>query len=511
VRIFDVATRQLLSAEPMRQPVAWSRDGTRVAGVIPTGVAVIDAHDGHTVVRVATERPSALALDDRGRRLLVASEHSEIWSVAEQRRELALDERSDENGLSGDGMYVIGWRPGAHSFDVWNIADRRVEARAAVDGEVLGANGFAADGRHALVSAKDAATSVPLFPNAARVGGYDVHSGRRDFQLPAMLLPFLTPSRARIVAVGMRRDVEVCDASTGALVSHLLPGPGFVIAGSDVLDGQLLLTLGAGAVVRSMRDSRPLGALQLYLAMEFTQDTFNAGGSFDVIDNGRGMIALGPHPLIWRLPFETRSVAEVDAIVRARVRWRVTDGRLVPVQGTLHGRVMRHGQPVARAEVHLERVGLAEWPQVIADDRGRFVLGELPYEQSSLIVMAPDRSAKGIHAITIDRDDVQADIELDDEATISGSVIDTDGKPVAGIEVRAFQGVPDPGALGAKTDASGRFTIRALGPRTFTVRALENIDGKPTGLRNTDPAVKVVLTRRDEAAVDVKIVVRRGP
>src|SRR5262249_20469825 len=118
-----------------------------------------------------------------------------------------------------------------------------------------------------------------------------------------------------------------------------------------------------------------------------TQDSFQAGNPDIVVRvDGRSLVQLGHHPVLWTLPREERSPEVVDRIVRERVRWRVVNGRLLPVTATLHGRVLRHGQAVARAEITImiERYGLFGL-HATTDADGRFVLPSLPYGDYGVI------------------------------------------------------------------------------------------------------------------------------
>ena len=504
--ILDTATLAPLTRETLREPIAWSQDGRRVAGAVQGGVVVLDAHDGRVLDRIATGTFDALSFDDDGHRLLIASESSQIWDVDHDRQELALGERSDGDSLSPGGDIVVAWHDRRH-VDIWNVDRRSIQARLTTDDDILGTVGFVADSQHVLIGVSDPTTNFLPIPFAGRVTGYELATGTRSFVLPHAILTFLTPDRRRTVSTGVSHDIEIHEATDGHLVSRMVLGSG-LFAATLVMEGSLVLSFGPRYFeVRSPVDGRLLGRTSANPAMEFTQDTFQAGTNGDFVDNGRTSVALGEHPIIWRLPYERRTSDEVDKIVRQRVRWRVVDGRLVAVEATLHGRVTRHGRPVAGAEVSLEHIGVAAWPHVMTDAAGAYSFDRLPLGNCSVLAMAPDRSAHGQTRVTIDGSDVIGDIDLDAEASIGGHVVDDHGAAVAGAPVTAIGTHHE-----TTTDAAGNFTLRAFLPGHFEVAVVEDSAGKPTGFVHVGPAsVSVDLKSKTDAVTDVKLVVRRTP
>ena len=174
---------------------------------------------------------------------------------------------------------------------------------------------------------------------------------------------------------------------------------------------------------------------------------------------------------------------------------------------------MRHGHAIANATVALKQ-GFS-WVRVTSNAEGRFEIPDLRFGDYFVIAMAPDRDAKGIHTLKISSDHAIADLELDDEATIAGQVVDESDQPVAGVVVRSGQrSQVDDGALESTTDATGRFTIRALHDMTYWVA----VKGWPAGVSMQEPAtlfnqppegVKVTVKTKTEHMTGVKLVVRR--
>ncbi|MGE5180812.1 MAG: carboxypeptidase regulatory-like domain-containing protein [Acidobacteriota bacterium] len=497
VTIIDTATSAPVSHEPLREPIAWSMDGRRLAGVAKDGVVVLDGRDGHAIARIAVRSPDAVALDEHGRRLLVAMAHSQIWDVEHARVELDLGGRSDGGSLSPDGAVALSWRDRRH-VEVWNVDQRQIQSRIALDDDVMGAVGYAADRRHVLLAVADARTMVFPIPNAGRIGGYDLATGARGYELPRAFLTFLAPDRRRVVAAGIGRDLEIRETSDGSLVSRIASGSEPTIAGTLVRDGTLLLALTLRHIdVRSAVDGRLLARMNAELQAEVTQDSYHVGGAFDLADAGRAAVSLGAHPWIWHLPSEQRPPDVVDKIVRQRVLWRVFDGGLVAVEATLHGRVLRHGHPVPGATVTVEHIGSLSWPHVLSAADGRYAFDHMPLGRIEVSAMAPDGSAHGLSRVALDRDDVIADIELDQEATISGVVVDESGAPVPGVLVTA-KGT----FLDGKSDAAGRFTIHALRPGKFDVAVAES--DAHVGVAR----VTVELKSKTDAVTGVQLVVR---
>ncbi len=70
-----------------------------------------------------------------------------------------------------------------------------------------------------------------------------------------------------------------------------------------------------------------------------------------LVPDGSAAVVLSSGVTVWELPVEPRGPAEVRALVRSRVPWRVGDGRLLAAGGELAVRVTRRGAPVSEAAV----------------------------------------------------------------------------------------------------------------------------------------------------------------
>jgi uncharacterized membrane protein len=105
--------------------------------------------------------------------------------------------------------------------------------------------------------------------------------------------------------------------------------------------------------------------------------------------------------------------------------------------------------------------------------------------------MSPDHTVKSIKGITVDRDALTLDFELDEEATVSGEVVDEHGQPVAGAIVHQ-------GELEATSDSDGTFTLHAIGAGRVEV-----------GVRGTSTSLKVDVKTNTDAISNVRLVVKR--
>jgi eukaryotic-like serine/threonine-protein kinase len=510
VKIVDAHTLASTTTIPLALPIAWSFDGARVASMSGSDVVVVDVVQGAVLARVPAGKPDGLALDEHGRRLLIASAHSSVWDVEHQQLLLALDRHADKDSLARTGDLVVAWND-AREVELWSVSTKRMRAMFRLDRETLGSIGFDSRAERVVIAERDAASATAgAAPWVAQLHLYDTRTGMEIVHVRGQLFTTIDRSGTSMVSSGLNKQLEVRRLSDGALVSAIAPGPSFFVAGEAIAGGALISMYSLdGLTIRSAVDGRPLAVLPLSIrGPEITQDSFVVNSEETSVTNDEHtIVTFGPHPIIWHLPREERSPAEVDKIVRERVRWRVVDGHLLPVDSTLHGRVLRHGRPVSGATISFEGGQLASRLTVTSNADGRYEIRALRRGHYGLICMAPDHDAKGMHEVTLDRDDVTMDLDLDEESTISGVVVDEQGNPVPGVHVRA--GLDDSGER-AVTDATGSFAIRALGVHTFDVVVLVVPDGHPTGLVSVGPkSVKVTVRTNTDHVTGVKLVVRR--
>jgi protocatechuate 3,4-dioxygenase beta subunit len=164
------------------------------------------------------------------------------------------------------------------------------------------------------------------------------------------------------------------------------------------------------------------------------------------------------------------------------------------------------GQPVPKARITVAPTmwGWSEHrAKTTTDDKGEFTLVALPAGSHILASVdgehAPSRSAP----VTVGNQPVSGiTITMKSGASLSGVVVDTDGKPVAAAAVRVAGKGADvwwrQQARQTTTDAEGKFTLRGLGRNQMQVRAESDaVASKVTSVDLTDKAdvrdVKLVL------------------
>jgi beta-lactamase regulating signal transducer with metallopeptidase domain/5-hydroxyisourate hydrolase-like protein (transthyretin family) len=148
---------------------------------------------------------------------------------------------------------------------------------------------------------------------------------------------------------------------------------------------------------------------------------------------------------------------------------------------TISGRCVNHGDnsPLAGISVRLYRAEGRTSPPVeiartVTDVDGRYTFAGLapPHPEGHLdrlsyaVLGFADNRPIGIsfHSFRKDKEVVEIRMALE-KSTLSGKVIDTDGRPVAGATVVRYwiDGRPVPGLLSTTTDAEGRFQLDNVG------------------------------------------------
>lgn len=201
-------------------------------------------------------------------------------------------------------------------------------------------------------------------------------------------------------------------------------------------------------------------------------------------------------------------VAEADV---TGLVWTVGGG------GSIRGVVRTAaGAPIAGVSVMAERVGQVGWSpmswiHVESGADGGFVVGGLAAGRHRLTTRSGEHVAKadGPAVMVVAGEEVHADLVLADVGAVAGIVVDADGAPVAGRDVRAT-GARFELTRTASTDEAGRFALAGVEPGDCQViaggwhdplRRPGTTDDDPQGERVTVVAgqtttVRLVVERR---------------
>ncbi len=136
------------------------------------------------------------------------------------------------------------------------------------------------------------------------------------------------------------------------------------------------------------------------------------------------------------------------------------------------------GEPLADAQVSLAGEGGSSTQ---TDARGGFRFTGLPAARYSLRADKP--GFRSPETVAVEPGAEPVTVELDPLAQIEGRVLDEDGRPVAGVTVRADAPYAPYVDVEHPTQADGRFTVRDLGPGAYFLRLLipsgRRADGYP--------------------------------
>ncbi|MFT3695935.1 MAG: carboxypeptidase regulatory-like domain-containing protein [Kofleriaceae bacterium] len=401
LEIVDAATLAQLNHAEITPPFVWSGDGSRLAAKTPTGdYVVLDAHTGATIATFATAQvPDRLELDTSGRRLLLASARPEIVDVDANRKLLELTGAAHAQGLSQSGARVVAWADG-RALQVWDVDRRAVVARIALDADVIEILGFDRDERRVIVNKREGQTSLNMLLPIAQIAAFDVSTGVQLYSESGRLVTLLDASHRWAATYGLGSHLQVLDAATGTPHGDYVAGATPYMVGQALPDGELVVNLNDptslyGLSIRNARDGRLLAFQHLAVQdVAFTQDSFNANAyGVDISSDGRTIVTQGRHPVVWRLPREERSPAEVDRVVREHIRWRIVEGKLLPLEAKLGGRVTFSDKPVAGAAITLEFEGVGYQAHATTDADGRFSFG-VRSGTYKLTATSPDGNAR---------------------------------------------------------------------------------------------------------------------
>jgi protocatechuate 3,4-dioxygenase beta subunit len=224
-----------------------------------------------------------------------------------------------------------------------------------------------------------------------------------------------------------------------------------------------------------------------------------------------------------------RSVSRISGIGDAEEGWStvtVTEGgaetlRLeAPARGSLAGRVTEGGQPLANAQLRLVRSGSNamampfgnEGREARTDGRGEYLIDGVEVGEYDLDVRHASRAMASERSARVREGENRLDVDLS-VAIVEGRVLGTDGKPLAGVRVRAERATagweggrrgfsfavmitddgndepqvamgPEGGGSPSTTDAEGRYALRGVLP---DVELVVNATGKEVQPGRSEP------------------------
>jgi len=178
----------------------------------------------------------------------------------------------------------------------------------------------------------------------------------------------------------------------------------------------------------------------------------------------------------------------------------------------LEGRVVdTEGRAVAGAELRLgkdpdlmsPRIQPFGWPSSASDARGRFIFEDLRPDERVFLRIA--KSGYDLAEASAEPGEEKLEIVLEGHLSLSGRVIDPEGRPIEGARVSIggeidgrFYGI----SAGATTDAEGRFETDKVAPDATLVRAWA---------RGHQPSERIPLERGEEGALaEVEIMLELG-
>jgi len=508
IQVFDTATWISLPIPRLRSPMAVSHDGRRLAAQDLAGhVQVVDLTTGRAIATLPTaSRPTDLDLDDGGEHLLANAIDSapEVWDVAHATPVLTLDGHMSASCLNETGSRVM-VPASVTQVEVWNVRERRVERTIDVDMGETRCVGHRL-GRITLISA---------IQDGGGFGTWDVATGERLIEGTGDATATLDRTGS-LLTTFMGTTVEVWETSTGRRRSMFAatgigaPYQPVVTPDGDLIIGVSPLTSELG--IWSARDGRLLARTKVVAKpMSLTEDSFQFGITMvEPTDDGMLALAFGRDLTLIRLERDQRSRDEIHDIVRARVPWRVVDGSLRRVVGTIRGRVVRDGAPVAGAIVVLQRHG-DDWLELQTRTRadGTFRFDDVTPGHVGVSALEERLigSESEIRPIDVNGDDVVSlarDLELVHEARVSGVVVDELDRPIPSVHVNAR--CCHVRVKSATTAADGTFTIVALTPDEYH---LDVVTAAGTILETVDGARPVVTPRSDTDRINgVRVRVR---
>ena len=270
--------------------------------------------------------------------------------------------------------------------------------------------------------------------------------------------------------------------------------------------GEIVLRLQPAArlagVVTDGRD--PIVAAQVTLGMGGP----GGGSGFDAVTQADGSFVIDPVPrgrtnvFVRDYDVKDPKILNIDKASMTGVRILVTG------LGAVSGRVTKEGKPVAGSRVMCGRT-----ETVVTENDGSFIVRGLPPDKYHVFADSPEEGAFGeSDDFTLKKGEQHnVDIEIKYSSSIAGTVVDSDGKPVAGVMVNydapkiqdSGHDAPDGSFRAAFMKGSATYTpVVFAGPRNFSKLRVAS-GGDPVDVKDGNTHVEGVriVVQRDHLTI----------
>jgi len=343
-------------------------------------VVVIDTGSGAKLATFPLAHPATnIDIDASGSRVLIAGDGApQIGDVDHARILFVITGRVDADSLSPDGHRAMAWTEPT-TREVWDIDAQRVISSIHVAEDSYGV-GFDATGSRLAVLEQAGQFNV------GRMGLWNADTGSRLLDRSASAGSF-SPGGALFVTFGRGR-LETWRTSDGSAVTSAQATPPGDDGMSNLVpavrdDGELIATTSRSREafdIRSARDGRVLGtfgtARWVILVANGGIQTTGLGQRW--LGDGKTLISDNRAFSVWNIELETRSAAEIDRLVRSSVPWRVVDGQLEAISGTLAGRVTHGGKAADHATVTARLQPMGNPFTTVTSSDGSYSIAGLP-------------------------------------------------------------------------------------------------------------------------------------
>lgn len=461
VSLWNTATGSKVELPPLHEPV--DADLTHFAAVDASGKLVIrDFQTGGRVAELAIGAPPTRILLNGPRVVVMRGDASEIWDISTGQRVWEVPGMK-VSALDPTGHRVVAWSDPKQP-QVWDVDEHRKLTTLQLETPLDTTT-------HRETTQFDQTGSRVMMLDGDYATLWDIASSRRLVRALTFSWPRMDSARGFLTTVTREGVVTTFRVADGALVGSFVSARGMLAQPSP--DGAFVVITketGGSLEVVDIRDGRVLTSWRQ------RRRGYHREGRTTVVDipvatwtpDGAAVVSTGAVVTRWDATLETASALELKASIARSVRWQVKDGGLAPIRRVVRGRITHGGQPAANATVSIDApfVGRMQAATRSADD-GSFSI-DVDDERTYLVMAHVDNVAFAERRpIEVTGAETTVDIELDLAGSIAGIVVDSAGKPLAGVHITA-ESPDDRGET--TTGADGRYTIGALaGKRSYAL------------------------------------------